>query len=155
MKHHHRHDHYHFYCSKSRKRHKKGGFIKRTIRGLAERFGIPRGLVIFGFVLLFLMSVPLAILTFLGMSYWIRHPGRLEDGFDTIMEKSRRAYRHMSDSAEFAEATPTGSPYAEDGFDFSELKSKFEDLEKRAGKMEEQVSSQEYSLNEEIDNIGK
>ncbi len=155
MKHHEHHEHYHFHGIKRGKRPKPVGFVKRTIRGLAERFNLPRWVVICGFIFLFFMSVPLAILTFLGASYWIRHPGKLEDGFDTVMEKSRRTFKYMSDSSEFAEATPTGGSPVDDGFDFSELKDKFEDLEKRAGKMEEHVSSDEYSLNEEFNDIRK
>ena len=149
------HEHYHFHQTKGASRPKPKGFIKRTIRALAERFNVPRWMIICGFIFLFFMSVPLAILTFLGASYWVKHPGKLEDRFDTIMEKSRRTFRNMSDPAKYAGASASDVPPEHDGFDFADLKGKFEDLEKRAGKMEEHVSSDEYSLNKEFNDIRK
>ena len=62
MTRHEHHEHFHFHQTKRGPRAKPKGFIKRTIRALAERFNVPRWVIICGFIFLFFMSVPLAIL---------------------------------------------------------------------------------------------
>ncbi len=151
----HHHHHYHHHSSTCPP--KPIGTIKRTIRALADKFNVPRGMVIFAFVILFIMSVPLAIVTFLGAAYWVKHPGKVEDGIDSFVEKTRRTFSNFSESSEFGDAQPagagTGGAHAEDDFDFSELKRKFDDLEERTGGMEEHVSSDEFQLNKDLDDI--
>ena len=58
-------DYHHRYDRRGRcrggRRHGPIGAIRRTVRGLAWRFGVPRSVVIVAFVMLFIMSAPLAI----------------------------------------------------------------------------------------------
>ena len=130
-----------------------GGFISRTVRGLSRKLGVPRGVIIVGFIMLFIMSAPLALVTFFGAWYWIKHPGKLEAAIDRSMESTRRAFGGGSahgDSARPAAAV-AGAP--DEDLDFSELRAKFEELEARAGRMEEHVSSDDYRLRRRFDDI--
>ena len=130
-----------------------GGFISRTVGGLSRKFGVPRGVIIVGFIMLFIMSAPLALVTFVGAWYWVRNPGTLEAAVDRAMESTRRAFRGGDAHEDYAQ--PAGAPagaYDED-LDFSELRARFEDLEVRARRMEEHVSSDEYHLRKQFDDI--
>jgi hypothetical protein len=103
--------------------------------------------------MLFIMSAPLALVTFAGAWYWIRNPGKLEATVDRTMESARQAFRGGHAHAD--QAQPAGAPagaYDED-LDFSELRARFEDLEVRARRMEEHVSSDEYQLRKQFDDI--
>ena len=146
-----------------RPRHSRGarygyrpvGFISRTIRGLTRKFGVPKSVVIVGFVMLFIMSAPLAIVAFLASWYWVSHPGKIEAAFDWAIETSRQIYNETPRQAshEGTPSTTAGSPHG--GHDFSDLRAKFADLEKRAGRVEEYVSSDDYALVQEFNNIDK
>ena len=160
--HHHHHHHYH-------KRHKlrtrkSSGFIRRTINGLADKFGVSSKVIIIGFVVLFIFTKIFALLAFFLAYLWVKHPGKYEDMLDGAFEKSRRGFENMTGSPGFDEAATAGEPpnsnsasygsaHRDDEFEFSDLKKKFEDLEKRANNMEEHVSSDEYNLNKEFDDI--
>ena len=129
------------------------GFFSRTIRGLARKLGVPRGVIIVGFIMLFIMSAPLALVTFFVAWYWIKNPGRLEAAIDRAMESTRQAFGGSN-----ARGNPTrpaaavaGAP--DEDLDFSELRAKFEELEARAGRMEELVSSDDYRLRRRFDDI--
>lgn len=124
-----------------------GGFFSRTIGGLARKFGVPRGVIIVGFIMLFIMSAPLALVTFIGAWYWVRHPGKLEAAVDRAMESTRRAFsgEERGDRAQ-AQAAAAGAGVYEEDLSFRELRARFEELESRARRMEEHVSSEDYHL---------
>ena len=127
-----------------------GGFFSRTIGGLSRKFGVPRGIIIVGFIMLFIMSAPLAVVTFIGCWYWVKHPGRVEAAVDRAMESTRRAFR--GDHPDDAQPAAAGAG-AHDDLDFAELRARFEDLETRAARMEEHVSSDEYELRRQFNDI--
>ncbi len=126
------------------------GPIRRTVRGLAQRFGVPRGFVIVAFVMLFIMSAPLAIAAFIGAWYWVKHPGRVESAVDRLMESTRRAFGERP--SRYAGA---GAGGVDEDIDFAELRAKFADLEARAGRMEEHVAADEYTLRKQFDDLGR
>ena len=128
-----------------------GGFFSRTIGGLSRKFGVPRGIIIVGFIMLFIMSAPLAVVTFIGCWYWVKHPGRVEAAVDRAMESTRRAFSGDHHDHGQPAAAATGA-YDED-LDFTELRARFEDLEARAASMEEHVSSDDYELRRQFDDI--
>ncbi len=159
---HHHHHHYHVRhkLRVGKRVGKPDGFIKRTIKGLAAKFGVSKGVIIAGFIVLFIFTKIFALLAFILAYFWIKHPGKYEDMLDGAFEKSRRGFENMTGAPGFDEAATAGGPqasydssYREDEFDFSDLKQKFEDLEKRTNGMEEHVSSDEYKLNKEFDDI--
>ena len=150
------HHHHYFYRHHTSGLGKSRGFIKRTIKGLARKFGVSKHTIIIGFIVLFLFTKIFALLAFFLAYYWVRNPGKFENFFDATLEKTRRGFDNMKGRADFGEAVAADGPeasYGENEFDFSELKRKFDDLEKRTNGIEEQVSSDEYRLNKEFDNL--
>tara|TARA_B100000315_G_C14289772_1_gene456849 strand:+ start:90 stop:587 length:498 start_codon:yes stop_codon:yes gene_type:complete len=159
---HHHHHHYHHdkhELHTKRKAH-PGGFIKRTVKGLAKKFNVSKRTIVIGFIVLFIFTKVFALLVFFLAYLWVKNPGKYEDMFDRAIEKSRRAFDNMglNTAYEPAAAGGAGPSYGEsadeeDGFDFSDLKRQFDDLEKRTGDMEEHVSSEEYKLRKEFEGI--
>jgi len=142
----------------SRCKKNSAGFIKRTIKGLAKRLSVSKRIIIIGFVALFIFTKIFALLAFFLAYLWIKSPGRYEDLLDRTMEKSRSLFNNLHRNSIYHSATAGGanSSYAEpanEGFDFSDLKRKFDDLERRAENMEEHVSSEEYKLRKEFEDI--
>ncbi|MGD8711094.1 MAG: PspC domain-containing protein [Ectothiorhodospiraceae bacterium] len=127
------------------------GVIRRVTQGLADRFGVPRKLVLAGFIVGLIMNAPLTIFLFLLALYWVSHPGSLERKLNRLAAWLRSlgdkgAARHATAGAGSAAPEPEFDPDAE----FAELRRKFEDLERRAGSMETHVASEEYDLNREF-----
>ncbi len=160
---HHHHHHEHAHSRPTLRTASQGGFFKRTIKGLAQKFNVKKRTIIIGFIILFLFTKIFALLAFFLAYHWIKNPGKYEDIFDRTVEKSRQTFDNINtDTAyQYAGAGEPDAPHnkttatatEDDGFDFSELKSKFEDLEKRTGGMEEHVSSEEYKLRKEFEEI--
>lgn len=148
--HYHHHHHHHDDPETPHFKQKSDGFIKGTVRRLADVFNISFKLVVIGFVLLFLFTGFFAVLVFLVASHWVRYPQKYDDFFDTAFEKSRRGFSNMTGKKERVEpsmAAGHGAAYADEEFDFSDLNRKFDDLKRRTSGMEEQVSSEEHKLN--------
>ncbi len=149
------HCHVHF-----KHRHRKGdhshrsGPVRRVTRGLAERFGVPRKLVLAGFIVGLIINVPLTIFLFLVALYWVDHPEKLESKLERLAEKARHWW------ANFGAKPARGAAYAGAGgvdpgeeIDFADLRRQFDDLERRAGDMEAHVSSEEFHLHKEFDRM--
>jgi phage shock protein PspC (stress-responsive transcriptional regulator) len=162
---HHHHHHEHSDARPTLRTNKQGGFFKRTIKGLATKFNVSKRTIIIGFIILFVFTKFFALLAFFLAYHWIKNPGKYEDIFDRTVEKSRYTFDNMRHNSAFQQAGTdaphtahhtTGNstpPPEDDGFDFADLKRKFDDLEKRAGGMEEHVSSEEYRLRKEFEGI--
>ncbi|MBT4889237.1 MAG: hypothetical protein HON65_06755, partial [Rhodospirillales bacterium] len=119
---------------------------------------------IISFIILFIFTKIFALLAFFAAYHWVKNPGKYEDMFDRTVEKSRSKFDSFGQKPAYQHATAGGanasyneythdSAHEEDGFDFSDLKRKFDDLEKRTGGMEEHVSSEEYKLKKEFEGI--
>ena len=74
-----------------RRSRRRRGPIKRVTRGLADAFGVPRGVVIAEFVLGFVFIPLLSLLAFLAALYWVNDPERTRRHVDSFFESLRRA----------------------------------------------------------------
>lgn len=141
----------------SHDRHEHPGVVRRVTRGLAAKFGVPRKLVLAGFIVGLIINVPLTIVIFLIALYWVDHPGKLESRMERLAEKSRRFWSQFGDKSSTRHAYAGGVQPEDDGEDFSftDLRRQFDDLERRAGDMEAHVSSEEFHLHKEFDRMSK
>ena len=153
----HTHHHHHYYGKRQKSRGAcAGGAIKRTIRGIGAKLGVSRGMVIAGFVLLFIFTRWFALIVFFLAYRWVKNPGKYEDLFDSVVEKSRNAFENVTSGRRDKTSSTTGRAGRRQAYkdhDFSDLQRKFDDLEARANNMEAHVSSEEYRLSKEIDDI--
>lgn len=153
---HHHHHHHHTHTRPTLRCGNPDGFIKRTIKGLAKKFNTSKGVIILGFVVLFMFSGFFAFVAFFLSYLWVKNPGKFEDMFDQTVEKSRNMFEHVKTSAAsntMAAAGSADTSYADDDFGFADLKRQFDDLESRTNGMEEHISSDEYQLNKELNDL--
>ena len=129
------------------------GVIYRVTKAVGEKLDLKRKWVLFGFIVLIIINFPLAAFLFLLSWFWTDHPGKLETwwsnlkgnfspNFATANAASASSYREESQSE-------SKQPFDSDPF-MDDLQRQFDDLEARAGKMEEHVSSEEYNLRKEF-----
>lgn len=132
-----------------------GGVIRRTTRGIAEKFGIPRKGVLIAFILILIFSFPVGVMLFALAWAYVHHP----EWFDGLRGKFRGAgrpgsYNASATHAGAAEERPTmGVDFEEPWMD--ELREKFDDLERRTGSMEGYVASGDYRLASELEKMKK
>ncbi|MFC4237355.1 hypothetical protein ACFOY8_19275 [Thalassospira xianhensis] len=132
-----------------------GGVIRRTTRGIAEKFGIPRKGVLIAFILILIFSFPVGVMLFALAWAYVHHP----EWFDGLRGKFRGAgrpgsYNASATLAGAAEERPTmGVDFEEPWMD--ELREKFDDLERRTGSMEGYVASGDYRLASELEKMKK
>lgn len=135
------------------------GVIRRVTQGLADKLGVSRKLVLAAFIVGLIFNLPLTVVVFLVALYWINHPGRLEKLMENIGTLVRSVWSHLRGGATSREAYAGagGTAGVEEGvdFDFQALRAKFADLERRARTMEKHVSSREFRVAREIDQIHK
>ncbi len=122
-----------------------GRTFRRVTQAVAERFGLERRWVIIGFIVVAVVHLPLAAILFLVAWFWTDHPGRLEGWWRRVQATFRPASRRAAASA--GPASDAGD--VEDPF-FDDLRHEFRDLEERARRMEETVTSEEYELRREF-----
>lgn len=132
---------------------RRRGPIKRVVRGLADALGIPRGMVIAGFVLGFVfMSLP-ALLVFLAALYWVDNPERARRHVDSVFDSLRRMGSRFRRSAAGPGPGSAGSDSSEPPrphVDPDSLARRFERAELRTRAIEEFVASEEFRLNREF-----
>ncbi|MCY4350157.1 MAG: hypothetical protein OXC25_09970 [Thiotrichales bacterium] len=132
---------------------RRRGPIKRVVRGLADAFGIPRGMVIAGFVLGFVFIPLPAVLVFLAALYWVDNPERARRHVDSAFDALRRTGDRLRRSA-----AGSGAGRADRGahepsrphVDPASLARRFERAERRTRAIEEFVASEEFRLNREF-----
>lgn len=140
-----------------RRSRRRRGPIKRVTRGLADAFGVPRGVVIAVFVLGFVFIPLLSLAAFLAALYWVNDPQRTRRHLDSFFGSLRRAGdrlrrggagpRHRdADGEPGSESRETPRP-AVDSF---ALLRRFERIERRARAIEEFVASEEFRLGREF-----
>ncbi|KKJ75618.1 hypothetical protein WH95_17450 [Kiloniella litopenaei] len=141
--------------------HHHQGAIKRVTRALADRFGVPRKLVLAAFIIGLFINFVLTLIVFFLSLYWVNNPGRLEGKFNKMADKTRHWMSGANSSrtrTQYAYAGTHKTPPPSDSevdLDFSELCREFEDLERRTADMEKHVSSEEYKLNKEFQKMKK
>ena len=147
-----------------RRSRRRRGPIKRVTRGLADAFGVPRGVIIAGFVLGFVFIPLLTLVAFLAALYWVNDPERARRQVESFFESLRRAGVRFRRGA-----TRPGAGYgggdAEPGRRSHEsprpavhppaLARRFERLERRARAIEQFVASEEFRLNREFRRMGR
>ena len=136
---------------------RRRGPIKRVTRGLADAFGVPRGVVIAGFVIGFVFVPLLSLAAFLVALYWVDDPGRARrhvDAFFDVLGRAgnrlrrgagRRGYRDAGDDSARESGDrprPAVDPVA--------LARRFERIDRRARAIEAFVASEEFRLNREF-----
>lgn len=139
---------------------RRRGPIKRVVRGLADAFGIPRGMVIAGFVLGFVCVPLLTLVVFFAALYWVDHPDRtrrrVDAAYDFLKGAANRLWR-SADGLRHRGADPDhesrGSPRP--AVDPTALARRFERIERRARAIEEFVASEEFRLNREFRRMGR
>ena len=136
---------------------RRRGPIKRVTRGLSDAFGIPRGMVIAGFVLGFVFVPLLALLAFLAALYWVNDPERTRRQVDSVVGCLGRAGDRLRRGASgAAHRRARGEPIREPGepprppIDSAALARRFARIERRARAIEEFVASEEFRLNREF-----
>ena len=146
-----------------RRSRRRRGPIKRVTRGLADAFGVPRGLVVAGFVLGFVFIPLLTLLAFLAALYWVNDPARarrhVDSFFDFLGRAGDRVRRGAMGRTQWsADREPAGgetSGPARPSLDPSALARRFERIERRARAVEEFVASEEFRLNREFRRMGR
>ena len=133
-------------------RHGGKGVIYRVTKGLADRFDLKRKWVLAGFIVGLIINAPVTLFLFLLAWFWVDHPGK----FDHWWGQAREFWTGATSKPSMAGGYSASDAGFEDDRAFEadpfikDLKRKFSDLEKRAGKMEEHVSSEEYELRREF-----
>ena len=144
----------HRYGFDRRHKHHRGekrgcGRVSKTFRhvtqAVADRFGLERRWVIIGFIVCVVVHFPLAVILFLVAWFWADHPGKV-DGW---WQRGREAFRPAPRPATASAGPAPDIDDFEDPF-FDDLRGKFTDLEERARRMEETVTSDEYELRREF-----
>ncbi|WP_120496798.1 hypothetical protein [Kiloniella sp. EL199] len=138
------------------------GPVKRVTRAIADRFGVPRKLVLAAFIIGLFINFVLTLIVFFLSLYWVNNPGRLEGKFNKMANKAKN-WASGNNSSKYqtqyayagAEQTSPHEYSRDDNLDFSELCREFEDLERRTADMEKHVSSEEYKLNKEFQKMKK
>ena len=144
--------------SHGRRSGRRRGPIKRVIRGLADAFGIPRGVVIAGFVLGFVFAPLLTLLVFFVALYWVDDPERARRHLDAMYDSLRWGVDRLRRSARGPgrRGSSGGEPGREPretprpAVDPAALARRFEGIDRRARAIEEFVASEEFRLNREF-----
>ena len=131
----------------------------RVVRGLAGKFNLPRKVIIGVFVIGLFINFPLTVILFFTALYWIKNPGKLEQKLDKVVSFFRDDGAGSKQQGYYEQAYAGGgyenANNPDDDFEFSDLHRQFNDLAQRAGKMEAQVASNEYSIKAEINKMKK
>ena len=144
--------------SRSRRPGRRRGPIKRVTRGLADAFGIPRGVVIAGFVLGFVFAPLLTLVVFLVALYWVDDPERTRRHVDAAYDALGRAVDRLRRGARGPRRGGGGGPSREPprpAIDPAALARRFERMERRTRVIEEFVASEEFRLNREFRRMGR
>lgn len=140
--------------SHGRRPGRRRGPIKRVIRGLAGAFGIPRGVVIAGFVLGFVCVPLLTLLVFLAALYWVDDPERtrrhLDAAYDSLRRGADRLRRGRRGPRQRGRDDAPGREPPRPAIDPTALVRRFERIERRTRTIEEFVASEEFRLNREF-----
>ena len=136
------------------RRGRRRGPIKRVVRGLADAFGVSRGLVIAGFVLGFVFAPLLTLAAFFVALYWVDHPERTHHYAGVAWGHLRRAAdrirRGVAGAQHGGEADREPREPPPRFVDPAALGRRFEALERRARDIEAFVASEEFRLNREF-----
>ncbi len=142
------------------------GICDRVVHGLSEALGLGHGMIITGFVLGFIFVPLLTAIVFLVTLYWVSYPEQTRSHFERVSSYIRGAGHRLSDAAftreprraatepSFDDTTGDESPTPKrPSTTSSELRERFEALDKRAKSIEAFVASEEYRLEREFERM--
>ena len=139
------------------RRRRRRGPIKRVVRGLADAFGVPRGVVIAVFVVGFVFIPLLSLLAFLVALYWVNNPERARRHVDSFFDGLRRGNDRLWRGTAGSRRRGVGGETERESrksppppIDSTALARRFERIERRARAIEEFVASEEFRLNREF-----
>ena len=142
-----------------RGRGRRRGPIKRVVLGLADAFGVSRGLVIAGFLLGFVFAPLLTLVVFLAALYWVDHPERTHRyagvAYGHLRRAADRIRRGVAGGSRGGEAGGESREPPRQFVDPAALGRRFEALERRARAIEAFVASEEFRLNREFRRMGR
>ena len=143
------------------------GMWDRVVDGLSQALGLGHGLVITGIVFGFIFVPLLTTIVLLVTLYWVSYPEQARSQLDQVSSYVRRAGHRLSDAAFTRERRRTATdPRFDDvavdeppapkrpSTTSSELRERFEALDKRAKSIEAFVASEEYRLEREFKRMG-
>ena len=140
--------------SQCRRPGRRRGPIKRVTRGLADAFGIPRGVVIAGFVFGFVSAPLLTLLVFFAALYWVDDPERTRRHMDAAHDSLKRAADRLRRGArgprQGGSDDDPGRVPSRPAIDPTALVRRFERIEQRTRIIEEFVASEEFRLDREF-----
>ncbi len=138
-------------CNHHRKgKHHRRGIIYRVTNGIAQYFGVKRKLVLAGFIVGLVFQAPLAILVFLAALVLLEHPEKAAPFKQKMSDLFSSTNQKVDRGPAPASASPGGEP---NDFDFGDLRQQFAELERRAGHIEQHVTSDEFELNREFNRM--
>ena len=151
-----RHSHHRDRPHRGRRRR---GPIKRVVRGLADAFGVSRGMVVAGFVLGFVFAPLLTLVVFLAALYWVDHPERTHRyagvAYGHLRRAAARIRRGVAGTPRGGEAGGESREPPHPFVDPAALGRRFEALERRARAIEAFVASEEFRLDREFRRMGR
>ena len=150
---------------RSEKSHGFWEIVERVVNGLSEALGLGHGMIITGFVLGFIFVPLLTTIVFFVTLYWVSYPGAAKRHFERFSRYIRRAGQRLSDAAFTRDTHATDPSFDDVARDEppppkqprttpSELRERFEALDKRAKSIEAFVASEEYRLEREFKRMG-
>lgn len=147
------------------------GAVHRVLDGLSGVLGVGRDVVIAGFVVGLVFVPLLSAMVFAGAWYWVTYPRQAERHFEWLSAHVRRAMRRLAQALfggadrgaatapgfEGSAPSPASTPRAsrQSPATASDLRRRFEELERRAKSIEAFVASEEYRLEREFDKMHK
>ena len=133
------------------------GPVKRVVRGLADVFGVPRGVIVTGFVLGFVCVPQFTLLAGFAAWFWLDHPDLVRRYSDTARGFFKRATDRLRGgiSAPPHRGTSSGpgiEPHEAPcpSVDPTTLARRYEKIERRTRTIEAFVASEEFRLNREF-----
>ena len=136
---------------------RRRGPVKRVVRGLADVFGVPRGVIVTGFVLGFVCVPQFTLLAGFAAWFWLDHPDLVRRCSDT----ARVIFKRATDRLRGGIAAPQhrgagdrlgGEPYEapSSSVDPTTLARRYEKIERRTRTIEAFVASEEFRLDREF-----
>ena len=145
-----------------RRPRKSHGHIDRVVRGLSDAFGVDRWVVITAFVLGFVFAPLLTAAVFCAAWYWATYPKQARAHLEWLSGHARRVFQRLVDATferrgprvatepDFDTADPVEPASSTSA---SDLRQRFEALDRRAEAIEAFIASEEYRLEREFRRI--
>lgn len=136
---------------------RRRGPVKRVVRGLADVFGVPRGVIVTGFVLGFICVPQFTLLAGFAAWFWLEHPDLVRRCSDTARDFFKRATDRLRGGIAAPPHRSAGSgPGLEPhkapcpSSDPAAVVRRFDGIDRRVRAVEAFVASEEFRLHREF-----